>query len=152
MGAHAGYFSVIQHNNLIRMEYSADALSHNDHRGVPGLFCQSPPQFHVGLVVKCGEAVVKQIYFRRFGDGPGNGKPLLLSSGHIGAALRYFTPVLIRPALYKFHSLGNLCRLLHLPVANVRSVFSTYAAKLQVRGDVSGKEHCFLGYIAQKAP
>ena len=48
---------------------------------------QRPAQDHVGLVVQRGEAVVKEIYLGLLGNGPGDGQPLLLPAGDVGASL-----------------------------------------------------------------
>ena len=87
MSALAHQPAVVQHQDLIGVEDGGNALCHDDHGGVVGLLLQRTAQGDIRLVVKGGEAVVEQIDLRLLGNGAGDGEPLLLAAGYIGAAL-----------------------------------------------------------------
>ena len=127
------------------MEYSGDALRHDDHGGVVGLGLQRTAQGHVGLVVQRREAVVEQIDPGFLGNGAGNGKPLLLAAGNVGAALCDGALVALGLGL---DELGGLCDgscFLHSGVGDL------LAAELQVAFDGAAEQHTLLGHITQQA-
>ena len=88
MGALAHQAAFVQHQDLVCVQHSGDALCHNDNGSVIGLGFQCTAQGNIGLKVEGRKAVVEQINFGVLGNGACNGKALLLATGHIGAALR----------------------------------------------------------------
>ena len=138
MGSDSGYPPFIQYNDLVGMEDGADTLCHNNYRGIFYFFMQGFPQNHIRFVVQRGKAVVKQENLRILGNGPGDGKTLLLSAGHVAAALgdRAFIP--FRLAFDKLHSLRNIGRLLHHFIRNIGT------AVLDIRSDITGEQVCLL--------
>ena len=79
--------AVVQHQDLIGVEDGGNALCHDDHGGVVGLFLQRTAQGDIRLVVKGRETVVEQIDLRLLGNGAGDGEPLLLAAGYVGVSL-----------------------------------------------------------------
>ena len=75
-----------------------------------------------------------------FCDGTGNGKTLLLSSGHVRSALRDRRFIFLRFFFDKFFRLGNLCCL------NYLGIRCFGVSKTQVGRNRSGKQHTFLRY------
>ena len=86
MGADACHISVIQHNDLICIQDSADSLCYDNRGNILCLFLQSLAKLAVSLEIKCGKAVVKDQDFRLFGNRSCNGKTLL------GHRIHYFLP------------------------------------------------------------
>ena len=66
MGADACHISVIQHNDLICIQDSADSLCYDNRGNILCLFLQSLAKLAVSLEIKCGKAVVKDQDFRLF--------------------------------------------------------------------------------------
>ena len=144
MGALAHNAPFVQHQNLVGVEHGGNALGHNDDGGVPGLLFQGAAQSHVGLEVQSGETVVKQIDFRIFGNGPGDGKPLFLPAGHVGAALGDGAFVPFGLGLDEFGGLGDGGGLAGVLVGDLGP------AELQVALNGAAEQHPFLGHIAQQ--
>lgn len=87
MGSHSGNGAVVEDNNLIRVPDGADPLGHDQPGGVFAFPVQIFPHLAVCLIVQGREGIVKDQDFRVTADGPGNGNPLLLAAGQVGAAL-----------------------------------------------------------------
>ena len=87
MGADACHISVIQHNDLICIQDSADSLCYDNRGNILCLFLQGLAKLAVSLEIKCGKAVVKDQDFRLFGNRSCNGKTLLLATGYIISSL-----------------------------------------------------------------
>ena len=67
-----------------------DALRHDQHGAVSGLFLERAAQCGIGLEVKRGEAVVEDIDRRFFDQRAGDREALFLSARDVGAALGNF--------------------------------------------------------------
>ena len=87
MGALAHQTALVQHQDLVRMQYGGNALCYDDHGGVAGLSFQRTAQGYIGLEIEGRKTVIEQVDLWLFRNGTGDGKALLLAAGHIGAAL-----------------------------------------------------------------
>ena len=85
MFAYAGDLAVVQDDDLVGVPDGADALGHDDPGGVLAGLVQGAAEDPVGLIVQGGEGVVEEEDLRLPGDGPGDGEPLLLPAGEVGA-------------------------------------------------------------------
>ena len=77
----------VEHEDLVRVQDGAQALRHDDDRGVVRLLGQRLTQRGVRLIVERGKAVVKQVHLRVLGDGARDGQALPLPAGHVRPAL-----------------------------------------------------------------
>ena len=128
------------------MQDRADALRHNDDCGMFHLGGQCLPEQGIGFVIQSGKAVVKQEDLRVLGDGPGNGKPLLLSAGDIASALGNGTVVGVLLLFDKILCLSNVGGFFHCFVRNVR------ICKFDIGSDCTGKEDALLGNQSDQTP
>ena len=108
MSTLAYYPSFIEHDYLLRMEYRAHSLRHYDACAVSNVLSQCFSESHVCFHVKGRERVIKEHYRRFFDYCPCNGKPLLLTAGYIGAALRHFSVESLRSFIYELGRLSYL--------------------------------------------
>ena len=120
MGTDASHISLIQNNDLIRVQDGADSLCNDNGGSVFGLFFQSLAELAVCLEVQCGKAVVKDQDLRLFGNGSCNGKTLLLTSGYVGSALGDQCMIAFRLRFNKVIGLGNLCCQLYILLGHFR--------------------------------
>ena len=88
MRSHAGYFSVFQHDNLVRVPDRADALRHDQPGRTRALLIERLAQGAVGLIIQRGERVVENDDLRFSRHRAGDGEALLLAAREVGAALR----------------------------------------------------------------
>ena len=129
------------------MQDGADSLRHNDHRGGSRFLVQRPPKAGVRPVIQGGKTVVKQVYSRVLCNGPGNGQPLFLSAGHIGAALGHRAVISFRLLRNKLLCLGHPRRFFHGFITN-----PVFSGQLKVGSNGSGKEDSLLGHQADQFP
>ena len=94
-------------------------------RAVPGLLIsERAAQGHVGLVVEGGKAVVENIDIGMDSDGAGDGQPLLLAAGDVGAPLGDLGAIGIRLPGDEILRLGDPRRLHHILICHgVAAVF-----------------------------
>ena len=144
MGAVADDLAVVHHQDPVRIHNGADSLGHHNDGGIANVFFQILPQLAVCFHVQCGEAVVKYIDFRMLHHGSGNGRPLPLAAGEVGAALGNRGRIALFLLFDKLLCAGDLRCL--SPIC-FRSVF---VAKVQIVSNIAGEQHIFLGYIAHQ--
>ena len=144
MGALAHQTAFVQHQDLVCVQHSGDALCHNDNGSVIGLGFQCTAQGNIGLKVEGRKAVVEQINFGVLGNGACNGKALLLAAGHIGAALCNGALVALGLCVDELGGLRNGSSLFRIGIGDV------LPAELQVRVDGAAEQHALLGHIAQQ--
>ncbi len=87
MRTFSDYFSVIEHQNLLRMENRADPLCHDDHGAVFDILRQCFSKRRIRFQVKCRKTVVENKDFRVFCNRTRNRQTLFLSAGYVRSAL-----------------------------------------------------------------
>ena len=78
---------MLQHDDLVGVQYRPDPLGHNYLGGVCDLAGQGLAEVPVGLRVERRERVVEQVDRRVLADRPRDGEPLLLPSRQVPAVL-----------------------------------------------------------------
>ena len=111
--------TLVHNDDLICIKNCVDPLRHDDDGTIAHFLFQSLSQHLIRLEVQRREAVVEQINSRFFHQRPCNGKPLFLSAGHIGSALRNFLVQTIFFRLDKFHCLRCFRSFDHLVVRRI---------------------------------
>ena len=144
MGAHAHDAALVQHDDAVGVPDGADALGHDEAGDVPQLPGKARPELCVGAVVQRGEGVVKDQDLRPAGQGPGDGKALLLPAGHVCAALGDGRVRAAGQLVHKLGGLGQVQRLAHRAVG----LFAPAVAKEHVVPHGAREEHRLLGHIA----
>ncbi len=81
------HLAVLQDDDLVRVDDRGDALGHDDDRGVAGDRGQCGAQPAVRGQVERRERVVEEVDLRLPDQRPGDGQPLPLAAGDVGAAL-----------------------------------------------------------------
>ena len=138
MRTFSDYFSVIEHQNLLRMENRADPLCHDDHGAVFDILRQCFSKRRIRFQVKCRKTVVENKDFRVFCNRTRNRQTLFLSAGYIRAALCNRGFVFVIFCLDKLGCLRNCGCLFDLRIRRI--VFS----EAQVGCDRSREQHTFL--------
>ena len=126
------------------MQDGAQALRHDDDRGVVRLLGQRLTQRGVRLIVERGEAVVKQVHLRMLGDGARDGQALPLPAGHVRPALRHRREEVVRP---RPDEVLGLRRGGGADGVGLRDV----AGELKVRENVAREEHALLRHVAEQS-
>ena len=112
MGADSNHPSFVQNNNFIGIPDSTNALCHDHPGGILQLIGESPAELGIGAVVQSGKGIIKDQDLRLPGERAGNGEPLFLTTGDIGAALSDGGCQPAGEFAYKFCGLGQIqCRL-----------------------------------------
>src|SRR5579884_2000753 len=105
---------LVQDNNLIGIHDRAHSLSNDQHRRIQDFLSERHTYSGIGLEIKRGEAIIKNVNLGLSHQGPGDGQALLLAARNVRAALSDDGIVAV------FHlgdKLGGLCDLsgvLHL--------------------------------------
>ena len=146
MGAAAHDLPVLHHKDAVGVQNRAHPLGHDEHGGVPDALPQAGAQGAVGLHVQGREAVVKKVNLRLPDNRPGNGHPLALAAGKIGAALGDFGVVALRLLLDELVGAGDIGGL------PPRLLAAVLFAKAQVGGHVPREKDVFLGDVADELP
>ena len=102
MRTFSDYFSVIEHQNLLRMENRADPLCHDDHGAVFDILRQCFSKRRIRFQVKCRKTVVENKDFRVFCNRTRNRQTLFLTAGYVGSALFNVSVVAVRETVDKF--------------------------------------------------
>ena len=87
MCAEPGNLAAVEHEDLIGIADSADALGNDDLCRAGQLLCKPLAEHCVGLIVQRGERIVENQNFRLSCQRPCDGKPLLLPAGDVPAKL-----------------------------------------------------------------
>ena len=146
MGSDAANRAVIQHDNLIRILYGRDTLGNDNLGGIGNLLPESLPDHGVRMGIHRAGGIVQNQDSRLLQQGSGNTETLLLSAGHIAAALLNPGVILLREALDKFIGAGQLTDADQLLIAGV------LIAPAQVFLDGAGKQHVLLKHHGHLIP
>ena len=141
MGADAGDLAVIQHHDLLGAHDRAHALGDDQHGGLAGSFLRAFSR-RIGPEIQGRKAVVEDVDLRLLGQGAGDGKPLFLAAGEVGAALRYRSLVALLAGGDEVKGLGRFSVLGHLGVGRL------FVGVPDVAVDCAGEEHRLLRDIA----
>ena len=81
--------SLINDQDLVGILDRRDPLSNDEDRrsGLFDQFIECTSQFLVGLIIQSRERIIEDVDILFLGQSSGNRKTLLLTAGHIGAAL-----------------------------------------------------------------
>ena len=87
MDAGAHQPPLVQHQNQVGVQDGAHPLGHDELGGAHHLLPQGAAEGGVGLHVQGGKAVVKEEHPGILHQRPGDGQPLPLTAGEVGAPL-----------------------------------------------------------------
>ena len=103
------YSALVKHYYFVGIQYRADTLCNDYYRAIVNIVGECLSQLHICFKIKCGEAVVKQIYLRLFGNCTGDRQTLFLSARNIRTTLGNRLVVFLRLAVDKFRRLRDFC-------------------------------------------
>ena len=142
MRTFSDYFSVIEHQNLLRMENRADPLCHDDHGAVFDILRQCFSKRRIRFQVKCRKTVVENKDFRVFCNRTRNRQTLFLSAGYVRSALCNRGFVFVIFCLDKLGCLRNCGCFFDLGIGCI------FFSEAQDLCDRSREQHTFLRYKA----
>ena len=140
MCSFADNLSVIEHQNLLRMENCTDSLCHDDHGAVFDILRQCFSKCRIRFQVKCRKAVIENKDFRILCNRTRNRQTLLLSAGHIRSALGN------RGLIFIVFCFNKLCCLRNRGCFFDLGIGCIFFSEAQVRCDRSREQHTFLRY------
>lgn len=139
MGTIAQFFSVLQHQNMIRVQNGADPLGNHNGGHIPIVFPQRLSERCIRPVIQRAGRIVQNQDFRIPGKSACQQYPLFLPAAEIGSPGRQHMGKPVRQALNKLHSLRTLGSLHNSFVGQI-------SPEINIGFDGIGKENVILEY------